>query len=39
MTEVAGFLVNVPLLRLQLVIISKSLNKNIYRSFFNPDGD
>jgi hypothetical protein len=38
-TEVVGFFVKVPLLRLQLVIITKSLNKKIHRSFFNPDGD
>jgi hypothetical protein len=38
-TEVVGFFVKVPLLRLQLVIITKSLNKKIHRSFLNPDGD
>ncbi len=38
-TEVVGFFVKVPLRRLQLVIITKSLNKKIHRSFFNPDGD
>ena len=38
-TEDVGFFVNVPLLRLQLVIIIKSLNKKIHRSFFKPDGD
>jgi hypothetical protein len=39
MTDVGGFFVKVPLRRLQLVIIIKSLNKKIHRSFFNPDGD
>ena len=36
MTEVVDFFVEV---RLQLVIINKSLNRKIYRSFFNPDGN
>ena len=39
MTEDVGFLVRVPLRRLQLVIITKSLNKKMQRSFFNPDAN
>lgn len=38
-TAVGGFFVNVAVLRLQLVIITRSLKRKIHRSFFIPDVD